>query len=61
MSFLEKEVFSYIPDIRKLGICDITEYEFYKLIGLTDTEMNNINPSLKIEYTPQYVDIEFLD
>jgi hypothetical protein len=46
MSFLEKEVCSYLPDIRKLGIADITEDEFYKLIGLTCKEINQIkNPS----------------
>lgn len=45
MSFLEKEVCNYIPDIRKLGIADITEDEFYKLIGLTRHEINKIkNP-----------------
>lgn len=44
--FLEKEVYTYIPDIRKLGIADITEDEFYKLIGLTHQEVNQIkNPS----------------
>ena len=44
--FLEKEVYTYIPDIRKLGITDITEDEFYKLIGLTCQEINQIkNPS----------------
>ena len=37
--FLEKEVYSYLPDIRKLGIIDITEPEFYKLIGLTPEEL----------------------
>ena len=42
MSFLEKEVCNYIPDIRKLGITDITEDEFYKLIGLTRQEINNV-------------------
>jgi len=42
MSFLEKEVCNYIPDIRKLGIADITEDEFYKLIGLTQQEINQI-------------------
>ena len=46
MSFLEKEVCNYIPDIRKLGIADITEDEFYMLIGLTRQEINQIkNPS----------------
>ena len=46
MSFLEKEVCNYLPDIRKLGIADITEDEFYKLIGLTHQEINQIkNPS----------------
>lgn len=42
MSFLEKEVCNYIPDIRKLGINDITEDEFYNLIGLTRQEINQI-------------------
>jgi hypothetical protein len=37
--FLDNEAFKYIPDIRKLGIADITEDEFYKLIGLTRQEM----------------------
>jgi hypothetical protein len=40
--FLEKEVFNYIPDIRKLGMTDITEDEFYKLIGFTRQEINQI-------------------
>jgi hypothetical protein len=45
-SFLDNEAFKYIPDIRKLGIADITEDEFYKLIGLTRQEINQIqNPS----------------
>ena len=41
-SFLDNEAFKYIPDIRKLGINDITEDEFYKLIGLTRQEINQI-------------------
>jgi hypothetical protein len=46
-SFLDNEAFKYLPDIRKLGIADITEDEFYKLIGLTRQEINQIkNPSL---------------
>jgi hypothetical protein len=40
--FLDNEAFKYIPDIRKLGINDITEDEFYKLIGLTRQEINQI-------------------
>ena len=45
-SFLDKEAFKYIPDIRKLGIDNITEDKFYKLIGLTRHEINQIqNPS----------------
>ena len=40
--FLEKDAFKYIPDIRKLGIQNITENEFYKLIGLTRQEINQI-------------------
>jgi hypothetical protein len=44
--FLDSESFKYIPDIRKLGLADITEDEFYKLIGLTRREINQIkNPS----------------
>ena len=44
--FLEHESLTYIPDIRKLGITDITEDEFYKLIGLTKQEINQIkNPA----------------
>ena len=38
--FLEKEVYSYLPDIRKLDIEDIDEIQFYKLIGLTLDEIN---------------------
>lgn len=41
-SFLDNEAFKYLPDIRKLGIDDITEDEFYKLIELTSTEINQI-------------------
>jgi len=44
--FLDNEAFKYLPDIRKLGIADITEDEFYMLIGLTRQETNQIkNPS----------------
>jgi hypothetical protein len=46
--FLDNEAFTYLPDIRKLGIQDITEDEFYKLIGLTPDEINQIkNPLSK--------------
>jgi hypothetical protein len=37
--FLNNEVFTYIPDIRKLGLNDINEEQFYKLIGLTKSEI----------------------
>jgi len=40
--FLDKEAFTYIPDIRKLGITDITEDEFYKLLRLTIDEINQM-------------------
>tara|TARA_B110000967_G_C18896517_1_gene571073 strand:- start:371 stop:4549 length:4179 start_codon:yes stop_codon:yes gene_type:complete len=43
--FLDKDAFSYIPDIRKLGIQDITEKEFYKLIGFSDKDISIINKS----------------
>jgi len=46
--FLDNEAFKYLPDLRKLRIIDITEDEFYKLIGLTHQEINQIkNPSSK--------------
>jgi len=48
-SFLDKEAFKFIPDIRKLGITDITEDEFYTLIGLTLQEINQIKPPMYIE------------
>lgn len=38
--FLDNEAFTYLPDIRKLEIKDINELEFYKLIGLTQDEIN---------------------
>ncbi len=58
--FLEKEVYTYLPDIRKLGIVDITEDDFYKLIGLTHQEMNQIkNPSSnEVVYEEDEVEIE---
>ena len=34
MDFVNKEAFSYIPDLRKLNINDISEEDFYKLIGI---------------------------
>jgi len=47
--FLDNEAFKYLPDIRKLGITDITEDEFYKLIGLTRQEINQIQNPLSNE------------
>jgi hypothetical protein len=42
--FLEREVFRYIPDIRKLGFLDIIDIkDFYNLIGLTNEEIIQIN------------------
>jgi len=41
-NFLEKEAFIFVPDIRKLGINDITEDDFYTLIELTQEEINQI-------------------
>jgi hypothetical protein len=51
--FLDNEAFTYLPDIRKLGIKDIDEKQFYKLIGLTQDEIklfdknNIINDDVK--------------
>ena len=49
-SFLEKEVFNYIPDIRKMGLQNIKEDAFYDLIGLTQEEKNQVKcPSRSIK------------
>jgi hypothetical protein len=40
--FLEKEAFTYIPDIRKLRIKDIDEKKLYKLIKLSKDEIKLI-------------------
>ena len=39
---MDNEAFKYLPDIRKLGITDITEDEFYTLLKLTKQEINQI-------------------
>ncbi len=44
--FLDNELFKYLPDLRKLGIDDITEDAYYKLIGLTSQEINQIKKPL---------------
>lgn len=45
--FLDSEAFKYIPDIRKLNISDIDEKDFYKLIGLTSQEINQVKKTSK--------------
>jgi len=40
--FIQNECYTFIPDLRKLDINDITEDEFYQLIGLTEQEQDNI-------------------
>ena len=40
--FLDSDAFTYIPDIRKLNIDDISEENFYEQIGLTQNEINLI-------------------
>jgi hypothetical protein len=47
-SFLDSEAFKYIPDLRKIRK-DITEDDFYKLIGLTRQEINQIKNPLSNE------------
>jgi hypothetical protein len=37
--FLDSEAFEYLPDIRKLKKDDITETQFYKLVGFTADEI----------------------
>lgn len=41
--FLDAEALKYLPDIRKMGIKDISEENFYKLIGLTKEEIKLID------------------
>ena len=41
--FLNNAVFTYIPDIRKLNITDITEDKFHTMLGLTPEEITLIN------------------
>jgi hypothetical protein len=57
--FLEREVFTYIPDIRKLGILDIIDIkDFYNLIALTNEEIiqiNNHNTNENIELSTQLI------
>jgi hypothetical protein len=43
--FLDNEAFTYLPDIRKLGLEDINEKEFYQLIGLTQEEIKLFDKS----------------
>jgi hypothetical protein len=40
--FLDCDAFKYIPDIRKLGMDDITESEFYTLLQLSECEIKQI-------------------
>jgi hypothetical protein len=40
--FLDNDAFSYLPDIRKLGIEGITENQLYQLIGLSIEEIKLI-------------------
>jgi len=44
--FLDSEAFKYIPDIRKLGLDDITELQLYEIIGFTKEEITAINPNI---------------
>jgi hypothetical protein len=60
--FLDNEAFKYLPDIRKLGIADITEDEFYKMIGLTQNEIKlfNENNTIKVQQSFDNLEIEEL-
>jgi hypothetical protein len=40
--FLERDSFAFIPDVRKLSVMNITEKEYYVLLGLTDDEIHSI-------------------
>jgi len=54
--FLDNESFKYIPDIRKLGISDITEDDFYKWIGLTRQEIDQIKNGLLKEVVEEEIE-----
>lgn len=41
--FLDNDAFTYLPDLRKLGINDIIESNFYKLLELTPDELKTLN------------------
>ncbi|NBQ17737.1 hypothetical protein EBU24_05460, partial [bacterium] len=51
--FLDNDAFTYIPDIRKLGITDITESEFYKLLELTTDEIKALKYTAEVSSHPQ--------
>ena len=42
MGFMDSEFFKFIPDLRKLNYDDIDENVFYKLINLSDNELEVI-------------------
>jgi len=44
--FLDKEIYAYLPDIRKLGLNNIDEIQLYEMIGLNKEEIVSINPNL---------------
>jgi hypothetical protein len=50
--FLDREAFSFIPDIRKLGH-EVSEDELYELIGLTKDEIKQIQSFSKKEQVPE--------
>jgi hypothetical protein len=59
--FLDNDIFKYIPDIRKLDIDDITEKEFYTLIGLTSQEIEKMKLPSLIELDKNDINEEIIE
>jgi hypothetical protein len=60
--FLDNDVFTYIPDIRKLGLNDINEKQFYNLISLTKEEIllfDNNKVNINHKYNLDIINKEF--
>lgn len=49
--FLNKLAFDFIPDIRKMNNHNVTEHQFYSLIGLNKKEIDQLKRLKKRQYT----------
>jgi hypothetical protein len=57
--FLDKTIFDYVPDLRKMNITDLTENEFYDLIGLSKKEINSLTKTTNL--TDDNIDDDNID